>query len=195
MGLGGCRLVVRYSNSVLSNFHCRALQLLSSTATSHSLSRHAPAVPITSSTTWTLLFLLRLTFDPLPAHPLQLHIVMASLQLRAQRAALGSLRTPTTASCRASRLPASFYRSYATEIEPQRPNKPARQSNETKVGRTFQGQVMGSIGARLRREREQRAQYEEWRDMTDPTRNWMITFGGFIYAHIFPLELGLTGDT
>ncbi|CAJ0545437.1 Ff.00g089100.m01.CDS01 [Fusarium sp. VM40] len=101
---------------------------------------------------------------------------MASLQLRAQRAALGSLRTPTTASCRASRLPASFYRSYATEIEPQRPNKPARQSNETKVGRTFQGQVMGSIGARLRREREQRAQYEEWRDMTDPTRNWMITF-------------------
>ncbi|KAM0342081.1 hypothetical protein ACHAPU_009694 [Fusarium lateritium] len=102
---------------------------------------------------------------------------MASLQLRAQRAALGSLRTPTTtASCRASRLPASFYRSYATEIEPQRPNKPARQSNETKVGRTFQGQVMGSIGARLRREREQRAQYEEWRDMTDPTRNWMMTF-------------------
>ncbi|KAM0217891.1 hypothetical protein ACHAQI_001946 [Fusarium lateritium] len=101
---------------------------------------------------------------------------MASLQLRAQRAALGSLRTPTTASCRASRLPASFYRSYATEIEPQKPNKPARQSNETKVGRTFQGQVMGSIGARLRREREQRAQYEEWRDMTDPTRNWMVTF-------------------
>ncbi|KAM0192574.1 hypothetical protein ACHAPQ_004337 [Fusarium lateritium] len=101
---------------------------------------------------------------------------MASLQLRAQRAALGSLRTPATASCRASRLPVSFYRSYATEIEPQKPNKPARQSNETKVGRTFQGQVMGSIGARLRREREQRAQYEEWRDMTDPTRNWMVTF-------------------
>ncbi|CVK83429.1 D-lactate dehydrogenase (cytochrome) [Fusarium proliferatum] len=103
---------------------------------------------------------------------------MASLQLRAQRAALRSLRTPTTARCRTTRLPASFSRSYATEIEPERPNKntPARQSNETKVGRTFQGQVMGSIGSRLRREREQREKYEEWRNMTDPTRNWMVTF-------------------
>ncbi|KAI1022445.1 hypothetical protein LB503_000348 [Fusarium chuoi] len=35
---------------------------------------------------------------------------------------------------------------------------------------------MGSIGSRLRREREQREKYEEWRNMTDPTRNWMVTF-------------------
>ncbi|RGP74808.1 d-lactate dehydrogenase cytochrome [Fusarium longipes] len=102
---------------------------------------------------------------------------MVSLQLRAQRAALQNLRTPTTASCRASRLPATLTRAYATEIEPGKQNKPAaRQSNETKVGRSFQGQVMGSIGARLRREKEQRAQYEEWRNLTDPTRNWMMTF-------------------
>lgn len=66
-------------------------------------------------------------------------------------------------------------RHYATEIEPERP-KPPRQGNEQKLGRSFQGQVMGSIGARLRREREQREQYEKWRDMTDPSRNWMITF-------------------
>lgn len=110
---------------------------------------------------------------------------MASLQLRAQRAALQNLRTPTTASCRASRLPATLTRAYATEIEPGKQNKPAaRQSNETKVGRSFQGQVMGSIGARLRREKEQRAQYEEWRNLTDPTRNWMMTFGE---SHIMTL--------
>lgn len=72
---------------------------------------------------------------------------------------------------------AAALRHYATEIEPERPKAPApREGNEKKLGRTFQGQVMGSIGARLRREREQREQYEKWRDMTDPSRNWMITF-------------------
>ncbi|KAH8121807.1 D-lactate dehydrogenase (cytochrome) [Trichoderma asperellum] len=70
---------------------------------------------------------------------------------------------------------AAALRHYATDIEPERP-KPPREGNEKKLGRTFQGQVMGSIGARLRREREQREQYEKWRDMTDPSRNWMITF-------------------
>lgn len=72
---------------------------------------------------------------------------------------------------------AAALRHYATDIEPERPRpKPATEGNEKKLGRTFQGQVMGSIGARLRREREQREQYEKWRDMTDPSRNWMITF-------------------
>jgi D-lactate dehydrogenase (cytochrome) len=70
---------------------------------------------------------------------------------------------------------AAALRHYATDLEPERP-KPPREGNEKKLGRTFQGQVMGSIGARLRREREQREQYEKWRDMTDPSRNWMITF-------------------
>ncbi|KAF7549817.1 hypothetical protein G7Z17_g6133 [Cylindrodendrum hubeiense] len=101
---------------------------------------------------------------------------MASLQLRAQRSALRSLRASST---RCPRLPAvasvaAAARSYATEIEPERPKAP-RQGNEAKLGRSFQGQVMGSIGSRLRREREQREQYEEWRNMTDPSRNWMMT--------------------
>ncbi|KAF4978949.1 hypothetical protein FZEAL_4746 [Fusarium zealandicum] len=101
---------------------------------------------------------------------------MASLQLRAQRTALRSLRSPRTAGPRSSRLPsAAAVRSYATDLEPERPKAP-RQGNETKLGRTFQGQVMGSIGARLRREREQREQYEQWRNITDPSRNWMMTF-------------------
>ncbi|KAH8734771.1 hypothetical protein BGZ61DRAFT_342459 [Ilyonectria robusta] len=102
---------------------------------------------------------------------------MASLQLRAQRTALRSLRA---SSARCPRLPAlvsvaAAARSYATEIEPEKPKAP-RQGNEAKLGRSFQGQVMGSIGSRLRREREQREQYEEWRNMTDPSRNWMMTF-------------------
>ncbi len=64
---------------------------------------------------------------------------------------------------------------YGMQIEPEHP-KPPREGNSAKLGRSFQGQVMGSIGARLRREREQRAQYEQWRNTTDPARNWMITF-------------------
>lgn len=87
------------------------------------------------------------------------------------------LRVPTTVlrSLRAARTTPVATRGYGTDIEPERP-KPPRQANEHKLGRTFQGQVMGSIGARLQREREQRERYEHWRDMTDPARNWTLTF-------------------
>ncbi|PTB37479.1 uncharacterized protein TrAFT101_005638 [Trichoderma asperellum] len=91
------------------------------------------------------------------AHPLRRGAALQSLAAAARPRAAAALRH------------------YATDIEPERP-KPPREGNEKKLGRTFQGQVMGSIGARLRREREQREQYEKWRDMTDPSRNWMITF-------------------
>ncbi|KAM4058538.1 FAD binding domain-containing protein [Hirsutella rhossiliensis] len=91
---------------------------------------------------------------------------MAQIQLRAK--ALRSFRAaaaaaPTTVRC------------YGTEIEPDK-SKSLRQGNEAKLGRSFPGQVMGSIGARLRREREQREHYEKWRDLTDPAMNWMTTF-------------------
>lgn len=93
---------------------------------------------------------------------------MAPLQVRARQTALQALRASST------RLPLA--RSYATDLEPERPKMP-RQGNEAKLGRSFQGQVMGSIGARLRREKDQREQYEKWRNMTDPSRNWLVTFG------------------
>jgi D-lactate dehydrogenase (cytochrome) len=92
---------------------------------------------------------------------------MSQLRMRAPQASLRSLPV--------RQLPRQSIRCYATEIEPERP-KPPRQGNETRLGRSFQGQVMGSIGARLRREREQRAQYERWREKTDPSRNWTTTF-------------------
>jgi D-lactate dehydrogenase (cytochrome) len=57
------------------------------------------------------------------------------------------------------------------------PAKREAAAPEAKAGRSFQGQVMGSIGARLRREREQRVEYEKWRTATDPMRNWSFTFG------------------
>lgn len=71
--------------------------------------------------------------------------------------------------------PVLAIRSYANDIEPERPRAP-RQGNEHKLGRTFQGQVMGSIGQRLQRERDQRERYEQWRHVTDPGRNWTLTF-------------------
>lgn len=89
-------------------------------------------------------------------------------------AALRGARRQLQLHSRAPSVTAST-RWYSMQIEPEHP-KPPRQANSAKLGRSFQGQVMGSIGARLRREREQRAQYEHWRDMTDPARNWMITF-------------------
>lgn len=66
-------------------------------------------------------------------------------------------------------------RRYATETEPDK-SRSLRPSNDAKLGRSFPGQVMGSIGARLKREREQRQQYENWRHMTDPAMNWVTTF-------------------
>jgi D-lactate dehydrogenase (cytochrome) len=71
-------------------------------------------------------------------------------------------------------------RCYSTEIEPKTPKR----GSDVKVARSFQGQMLGSIGARLRREREQRDQYEKWRDMTDPSRNWMITISESVMVAI-----------
>ncbi|QUC18122.1 uncharacterized protein UV8b_02363 [Ustilaginoidea virens] len=109
-------------------------------------------------------------------------------QLRLAAACLKPLRTCSSAGLVGARMPCrgataskslgGTARCYGTEIEPEKPKPPtsARQGNEMKLGRSFQGQVMGSIGARLRREREQREEYERWRNMTDPSRNWMVTF-------------------
>ncbi|KAG5947331.1 hypothetical protein E4U53_006429 [Claviceps sorghi] len=100
---------------------------------------------------------------------------MAQLQARTMR----RLRTCNTSSFAAARVLGgqATMRWFATEIEPQKSQPaPPRQGNDMRLGRSFQGQVMGSIGARLRREREQREQYERWRNMTDPSRNWMVTF-------------------
>lgn len=90
-------------------------------------------------------------------------------------AALRSARQQIQLRGSMTRLPVVIARCYSMQIEPEHP-KPPREGNSAKLGRSFQGQVMGSIGARLRREREQRAQYEQWRNTTDPARNWMITF-------------------
>ncbi|KAH7320017.1 hypothetical protein B0I35DRAFT_450984 [Stachybotrys elegans] len=94
---------------------------------------------------------------------------MAHMRLRSAKTALRSLPAHPATAVAAPRLPTAV-RSYSTEIEPK------HQGNAAKLGRSFQGQVMGSIGARLRREREQRDQYEKWRALTDPARNWVISF-------------------
>ncbi|KFA65731.1 hypothetical protein S40285_04869 [Stachybotrys chlorohalonatus IBT 40285] len=90
---------------------------------------------------------------------------MAHLRLRSSQTALRSLPLRTAASVQQT------LRCYSTELE----SKTPKRGSDVKVARSFQGQMLGSIGARLRREREQRDQYEKWRDMTDPSRNWMIT--------------------
>lgn len=99
---------------------------------------------------------------------------MPHLRLRAPQAALRSL---ATRQLRVSAVPA--VRCYATDLEPERPKQPRApgQGKESQVGKSFQGQMMGSISTRLRREQEQRVQYERWRDMTDPSRNWTVTLG------------------
>lgn len=98
--------------------------------------------------------------------------MMARLHRHVPASAVRSWRA---ASLAPSTCPSSATRTYATEIEPERP-RPPRQANDHKLGRSFQGQVMGSISQRLNREKEQRARYEEWRKQVDPARNWSTTF-------------------
>lgn len=103
------------------------------------------------------------------------NLAMAQLQLRSiQMARLYRTGGFMTARITLHNRAASRY--YGTEIEPAKPQI-QRMAKETKSGRTFQGLVMSSIGARLRREAELREEYEKWRILTDPARNWSITFG------------------
>lgn len=74
----------------------------------------------------------------------------------------------------AAAAPASM-RGYATDMEPGKAS-PLRQGKESRLVRSFPGQVAGSIQARLRRESDQRKNYERWRHLTDPARNWTATF-------------------
>lgn len=52
-----------------------------------------------------------------------------------------------------------------------------RVSNEEKLGRSFQGQVMGSITQRLAREKAERERFAQERERTSGTRNYSVTFG------------------
>lgn len=96
---------------------------------------------------------------------------MASLRLGAPARGLRTLQASRKAP---ATIAATSTRCYGTDIEPERPKAP-RQGNEARLGRSFQGQVMGSIGHRLQRERDERQQYEQWRHVTDPGRNWSAT--------------------
>lgn len=51
-----------------------------------------------------------------------------------------------------------------------------RVSNEERLGRSFQGQVMGSITQRLAKERAERERFAVERERTSNTRNYSFTF-------------------
>ncbi|RDA86039.1 hypothetical protein CP532_4709 [Ophiocordyceps camponoti-leonardi (nom. inval.)] len=96
---------------------------------------------------------------------------MASLKVRLTKTAL-----PVR-----PRLAPAATRLYATGSEPpDRTAKPPmverRRAEPARPEPSFAGQVQGSIQARLRREKEQREQYERWRELKDPSRNWTVTF-------------------
>lgn len=100
-------------------------------------------------------------------------MVSAAARLRLGRTAAGKNWRPAR-----SVVPAA--RCYSNDAERDNARSLAARQSETAPearGRSFQGQVMGSIGARLRRESQQREEYEKWRNMTDPARNWTMTFG------------------
>ena len=73
-------------------------------------------------------------------------------------------------------------RFYANDVQPgggppKPPSQPQQQPRGGRVERSFAQDLQGSIQARIRRESQRREQYERWRAVTAPGRNWSITFG------------------
>lgn len=58
-------------------------------------------------------------------------------------------------------------------------DEPRPPSNEEKTGRSFRGQMMGSIAHRLRREREELDRWAEFQEKKSAASNWGTTFGAF----------------
>ncbi|KAJ0377010.1 hypothetical protein COL26b_004678 [Colletotrichum chrysophilum] len=94
---------------------------------------------------------------------------MAHLRARAPQAALQGLRAVSPAPRRRCVALAGAARQMSSK--PERPT-----SNEEKHGRSFQGQVVGSISQRLARERAERERFAAEREKTGPGRNWAYTF-------------------
>ncbi|KAF4592377.1 D-lactate dehydrogenase, mitochondrial precursor [Ophiocordyceps camponoti-floridani] len=97
-----------------------------------------------------------------------------------------SLCKPRTASAlrvawtaRTHIVPAAAARRYGSEPDRPAPKPPTlerRRAEPRKPEPSFNSQMAGSIQARLRRESDQRVQYERWRELKDPARNWYMTF-------------------
>jgi D-lactate dehydrogenase (cytochrome) len=94
----------------------------------------------------------------------RLPAVGATMSLAARRA--GAPRRPSTAVSAAAAV--------ARHMSSEPPEK--RVSNEERLGRSFQGQVMGSITQRLARERAERERFAIERERTSGARNGSITF-------------------
>ncbi|TDZ32063.1 D-lactate dehydrogenase [Colletotrichum spinosum] len=94
---------------------------------------------------------------------------MAHIRARAPSAALQGLRVARSVSRGQCPALTGAARQMSTK-----PDKPA--SNEEKHGRTFQGQVVGSISQRLARERADRERFAAEREKFSPGRNYAYTF-------------------
>ncbi|WDK11064.1 glycolate oxidase [Colletotrichum graminicola] len=96
---------------------------------------------------------------------------MAHIRARAPQAALQGLRTAGPAPRRRCVALAGSARHMSSERQPERPA-----TGERKDGRSFQGQVVGSISQRLAREKAERERFAAEREKTSNGRNLSFTF-------------------
>ncbi|GKT43075.1 uncharacterized protein ColSpa_03256 [Colletotrichum spaethianum] len=94
---------------------------------------------------------------------------MAHIRARAPQAALQGLRAASPAPRRQCLALAGSARHMSSD------RKPA--TNEDKQGRSFQGQIVGSITQRLAREKAERERFAAEREKTGSSRNLAYTFG------------------
>ncbi|KAL2891036.1 D-lactate dehydrogenase cytochrome, mitochondrial [Ceratocystis lukuohia] len=96
------------------------------------------------------------------------------LRAPAQHGPAASKNRSTLVSCAPTTATISIQRTQTRAISSQEPTPNRPPSNEERLGRSFTGQMMGSIGQRLERERADR---QRWRkDDTAPSKMWYTTF-------------------
>ncbi|KAM9874119.1 d-lactate dehydrogenase [Verticillium dahliae] len=103
---------------------------------------------------------------------------MARLPAHASQSALRRFRTTP-------RSTAYALRHLASDSKP-----PERVSNEDKAGRSFQGQVTGSITQRLARERADRERFANEREKSASSRSYALTFADHVLPAVLLFTMG-----
>ncbi|MBE3111378.1 MAG: hypothetical protein IMZ46_12880 [Acidobacteria bacterium] len=91
------------------------------------------------------------------------------IRARPAQLALGRVRGPVT--------PATVFSK--TQVRRASDEPPRPPSNEEKSGRSFRGQMMGSIGHRIKRERQELERWSEYQERRSTSSNWGMTFGAW----------------
>lgn len=102
-----------------------------------------------------------------------------TLRSRPAQMALRPLRAPPALSHRTGAAAPLLLRAQQARFVSDMEGKDRTPSNEEKTGRSFRGQMIGSISHRLKREKEELERWSEHRQKASDSSRWSLTFGTY----------------